>query len=99
MCLAVAARIEGSNVHQVARAPAAPDQDVRIAHPSGVTTVAAEVRRAQDQWFAESVVVYRTARRLMDGWVYVRASMVPALANDGFADGATAGAFRASISA
>ena len=99
MGLAVAARIEGSIVHQVARAPGAPDQDIRIAHPSGVTTVAAEVRREGDRWFAESVVVYRTARRLMDGWVYVRASMVPALANDGIADGATAGAFRASISA
>ncbi len=99
MCLAVAARIEGSIVHQVARAPGAPDTDIRIAHPSGVTTVSAEVRRAQDRWFAESVVVYRTARRLMDGWVYVRASMVPALANEGIEEGATAGAFRASISA
>jgi 2-methylaconitate cis-trans-isomerase PrpF len=90
MCLAVAARIEGGIVHQVARAPRAPDRDIRIAHPSGITTVSAEVRRAQDQWFAESVVVYRTARRLMDGWVYVRASMVPALADEGIKVGATA---------
>ena len=90
MCLAVAACIEGGIVHQVARAPGVPDQDIRIAHPSGVTTVSAEVRRAQDRWFTESVVVYRTARRLMDGWVYVRASMVPALADERIKVGATA---------
>ncbi len=74
MCLAVAARIEGSLVHRIARRPAAMDEPVRIAQPSGLTVVGASVRREGDSWHAEQATVYRTARRLMDGVVYVRAS-------------------------
>ena len=74
MCLAVAARIEGSLVHRTARRPATTDEPVRIAQPSGLTVVGASVRREGDSWHAEQATVYRTARRLMDGMVYVRAS-------------------------
>lgn len=74
MCLAVASRIEGSLVHRLARPPAAMDEPVRIAQPSGLTVVGASVRRQGDSWLAEQATVYRTARRLMDGAVYVRAS-------------------------
>jgi len=74
MCLAVASRIEGSLVHRIARHPAGMDEPVRIAHPSGLTVVGASVRRDGDSWHAEQATVYRTARRLMDGAVYVRAS-------------------------
>jgi len=74
MCLAVAARIEGSLVHRIARRPAAMDEPVRIAQPSGLTVVGASVGREGDSWHAEQATVYRTARRLMDGAVYVRAS-------------------------
>lgn len=81
MCLAVASRIEGSIVHEVARQPASPDADIRIAQPSGLTVVGAKVERRGEDWAAEKAVVYRTARRLFDGTVYVRASAVPALAS------------------
>jgi 2-methylaconitate isomerase len=74
MCLAVASRIEGSLVHRVARTPAVMDDPVRIAQPSGLTVVGALVVRKGDSWQAEQATVYRTARRLMDGAVYVRAS-------------------------
>jgi 2-methylaconitate cis-trans-isomerase PrpF len=81
MCLAVASRIEGTVVNRVARASASPGDAVRIAQPSGVTVVGAAVRRDGDGepagWFAESATVYRTARRLMEGWVFVRASALP----------------------
>ena len=87
MCLAVASRVEGTVVSRIARpASASPGGDpVRIAQPSGVTVVGAAVRHAGDgervherlQWFAESATVYRTARRLMEGWVFVRASALP----------------------
>jgi 2-methylaconitate cis-trans-isomerase PrpF len=81
MCLAVASRIEGTVVNRVARPSAAPEDLVRIAQPSGLTVVGAAVRRASDgeghEWFAESATVYRTARRLMEGWVLVRASELP----------------------
>jgi 2-methylaconitate isomerase len=74
MCLAVGARIEGSVVQRLARRPTAMDDPVSIAQPSGLTVVGASVRRAGDSWHAERATVYRTARRLMDGAVYVRAS-------------------------
>jgi 2-methylaconitate isomerase len=78
MCLAVASRIEGSVVNRAARSSAAPGDPVRIAQPSGLTVVDAAVERRRDrgpdEWFARSATVYRTARRLMDGWVFVRAS-------------------------
>ncbi len=76
MCLAVAARLEGSLVHQLARPPAALSDPVRIAQPSGVTVVNASVRRERDAWIADYASVYRTARRLMDGVVYVPASVL-----------------------
>jgi 2-methylaconitate cis-trans-isomerase PrpF len=72
MCLAVATRIEGSIPHRLARPPRAPEDDIRIAQPSGLTVVAATVRR-NGVWIADNAVVYRTARRLMDGMVYYRA--------------------------
>ena len=81
MCLAVASRIEGTVVNRMARPSASPTDPVRIAQPSGLTVVGAVVRRIHDgehrEWLVESATVYRTARRLMEGWVYVRASMVP----------------------
>jgi 2-methylaconitate cis-trans-isomerase PrpF len=74
MALAVACRIEGSVPHAVAvRGPRA--EEIRVAHPSGVVAVGAEVRRAGGAggWHAESAVVFRTARRLMQGQVAIPA--------------------------
>ncbi|HKU27145.1 MAG TPA: PrpF domain-containing protein [Candidatus Sulfotelmatobacter sp.] len=76
MCLAVASRIQGSLVNRIARQAAKVDEPVRIAQPSGLTVVGASVRREGDSWHAEQATVYRTARRLMDGSIYVRASAV-----------------------
>ena len=66
MCLAVAARIEGTVVHEVASPPAA--RDLRLGHPSGVLPIAAEVGPGP---VATRVTVYRTARRLMEGAVRI----------------------------
>jgi len=75
MCLAVATRIEGSIPHRLARPPKSAADDIRIAQPSGLTVVAATVRRngGPTTWIADNAVVYRTARRLMEGVVYYRA--------------------------
>jgi 2-methylaconitate cis-trans-isomerase PrpF len=66
MCLAVAAHVDGTVVQEVSR-DLSPGQDVRIGHPSGVLSLAARVRDG----VAEKVVVYRTARRLIEGHVRV----------------------------
>jgi 2-methylaconitate cis-trans-isomerase PrpF len=75
MCLAVATRVEGSIPHRLARPPKTAADDIRIAQPSGLTVVAATVRRngGPTLWIADNAVVYRTARRLMEGVVYYRA--------------------------
>jgi 2-methylaconitate cis-trans-isomerase PrpF len=80
LCLAVAARLEGSVVHELARKGGNPEAEIRIAMPSGVLTAAASVRRLEGQWLAEQGAFYRTQRRLFEGKVVVRASRVPGLA-------------------
>ncbi len=73
VCLAIAARIVGSVVHGATRAT---DGDLRIAMPSGVLTVAADVRKLEGQWHAEQGAVYRTQRRMFEGQVLLRPSRV-----------------------
>jgi len=76
MCLAVAAKLSGSVVNRVARRAESEDSAVRIGQPSGVTVVNAAVRKHGDNWFAAQATVDRTARRLMEGWVFVRTASV-----------------------
>ncbi len=68
LCLGVAARMEGTLVHEAGGASGG--GDIRIGHPSGIALVAAEVSGGGAEPCAERAVVYRTARRLMDGFVY-----------------------------
>jgi 2-methylaconitate cis-trans-isomerase PrpF len=68
MCLAVAARIEGSVVHECASSRVG---DVRLGHPSGVLPIDAVVGARDGAPHAERVTVYRTARRLMEGFIRV----------------------------
>jgi hypothetical protein len=69
MCLAVAARIPGTIVRECATA--ADSADIRLGHPSGVLPVDARVVMRDGEPWAERVTTYRTARRLMEGWVRV----------------------------
>lgn len=71
MCLAIAARLPGTLPHRIAGAT---EGDLRIAHPSGVLPVAASVSFAGGKFRADEAVVYRTARRLMEGRVLIPAS-------------------------
>lgn len=75
MALGVACRIEGSLPQQIAARPAR-EEEVRLANPSGLLSVGAEVRGAEDGWHADSAVVFRTARRLMQGAVAVPARLL-----------------------
>lgn len=68
MCLGVACRIEGTLPNRLAGGSLAGDE-VRIGTPSGVLSAGAEVRPTDAGWHAESAVVFRTARRLMQGAV------------------------------
>jgi 2-methylaconitate cis-trans-isomerase PrpF len=90
MCLAVAARIDGTVVHECVSAGAhgatasgiGPTHGtrrvsghspgpIRLGHPSGVLPIDATVTTKGGAPWAEKVTVYRTARRLMEGFVRV----------------------------
>lgn len=71
MCAAVASRIAGTVVHEACRIRGSADVPVRIGHPSGVLPVDADVRIENGQPRAGTATVFRTARRLMAGQVYV----------------------------
>ena len=78
LCTAVAARIDGSLVSDTVGSRK-PGHDLRLAHPSGVATVDARVEQRQGTWYAASATIQRSARRLMDGHVYVPAAGTPGL--------------------
>jgi hypothetical protein len=93
MCLAVAARIDGTVVSEsVAPSPLPPsplssppggervgvrgakagEGDLRLGHPSGTLPIAALVERdVSGATVARQVTVYRTARRLMEGFIRI----------------------------
>ncbi|MDT4999111.1 MAG: 2-methylaconitate isomerase [Mycobacterium sp.] len=52
-------------------APVGADGRVRFGHPSGTLTVGAEVRQEGNHWKVIKVLMSRSARRLMEGWVRV----------------------------
>jgi 2-methylaconitate cis-trans-isomerase PrpF len=69
MCLAVAARIEGTVVRECSTAR--DGADLRLGHPSGLLPLDASVSLRDGKPWARQVTVYRTARRLMEGFVRI----------------------------
>jgi 2-methylaconitate isomerase len=67
LCVAVAAAIPDTLVHTAARYPGR--GPIRLAMPSGVLTVSAEVRKDREGWYALWGSFNRTARRLFEGRV------------------------------
>ena len=80
LCMAVAARIVGTVVHEMSRATDNPDTELRIGMPAGVITAAAEVRLKDGAWVAERGSFMRTQRRLFEGSVLVRNSLAALIA-------------------
>jgi 2-methylaconitate cis-trans-isomerase PrpF len=68
VCIAVAAKIEGTTVYGVTSHPC--ESSIRLATPSGVLAVSAEVLKEDGRWRAEHASLFRTARRLFEGFVY-----------------------------
>ena len=73
IALAVAAMLPGSLAWDALGAPLATGAEVRIGHAAGVMAVGAMVVSDHGQWRAEKVTTQRSARRLMEGWVYIPA--------------------------
>lgn len=74
MCMAAASQLTGSIVNQATRAQARDAGDVRIAMPSGILRVAAQVQQENGAWKVVRGGFYRTQRRLFEGNLLVRGS-------------------------
>ncbi|MBD5458613.1 MAG: 3-methylitaconate isomerase [Lachnospiraceae bacterium] len=70
VCTGAAARIPGSIVHQIVRDTGR--TLLRIGHPSGVVEVDSAAREAGGTVQMTKIETYRTARRIMDGLVYIK---------------------------
>jgi 2-methylaconitate cis-trans-isomerase PrpF len=69
VAIAAAAAIPGTLVNRVA--PVGLDGRVRFGHPSGLLAVGAEATEVDGQWAVSKVIMSRSARRLMEGFVRV----------------------------
>lgn len=70
--ISVAAQLEGSIIEKTLGMPGNASGCVRIGHPSGVMTMYPDIVRQDGELKLLGVAVQRTARRIMDGTVYVR---------------------------
>ena len=71
VAVAGAAMIPGTTAHQLVAPDVVKGRLVRIGHPSGVIDVGPVIDRKGTKPFYKSVFVFRTARRLMEGYVFV----------------------------
>jgi 2-methylaconitate cis-trans-isomerase PrpF len=69
--VAGAARLEGTVVHEMIPPARRQFAAVRLGHPSGTIQVQAEIKYEGNQPQYICATVYRTARRIMDGYVYI----------------------------
>lgn len=76
VCTGAAARIPGTVVWDLVGAQARLDGALRIGHPGGVVPVETEAVITNGQTQIKRLGVYRTARRIMDGLVYIKNSVL-----------------------
>ncbi len=70
--ISVASFIEGSLIEKVLGMPENANGYVRIGHPSGIMTMYPNMEKTSEGINLSGVAVQRTARRIMDGYVYVK---------------------------
>jgi len=72
----IAARIPGTIVHQAASSNSHERVDVRIGHPAGIIHTKVDVGKRGNKYEIKTVTVGRTARRIMEGCVFLRRSIL-----------------------
>jgi len=71
ICTAGAAKMEGTVVHEMLTEGAHATEEVRLGHPGGIISVGTTIEKSGDTYYYQEALVGRTARRLVDGYVYV----------------------------
>jgi 2-methylaconitate cis-trans-isomerase PrpF len=72
ICTGIASHIPGTVVHKVLRKKAIARKKVCIGHPGGVMEVESEIEKIESSFLVKRAAIGRTARRIMDGYVYIR---------------------------
>jgi 2-methylaconitate cis-trans-isomerase PrpF len=75
-CTGVAAKMEGTVVNEFMTKTSLEKKSVIIGHPGGTMEVEAEVEKAGNGFEINSARLSRTARKIMDGYVYIRTSLL-----------------------
>ena len=75
LCTGAAARIPGSIVDEVLRESARMRATINIGQPSGTFPVEAEAETVDGQVKISALHMFCTARRIMEGYVYLRKSV------------------------
>ncbi len=71
ICTTVAARIPGTLVYDVVSEVARASGMLRLGHLSGVMDLSANIHKEGENWYVEKASATRTARRLMEGSIYI----------------------------
>lgn len=72
VCTAVAAMIEGTVAHEVVSAAAKKAEVIRIGHPSGIMEDEIKVEKVGADYQIVRAAFGRTARRIMEGYIYLK---------------------------
>lgn len=75
VCTGAAARIPGSVVWDAMKEEAKNRQTIYIGHPAGIIPVESEAELVEGKIVLKKAAIYRTARRIMEGYAYVRKSV------------------------
>ena len=75
ICTGVAGKIEGTIPYEMAREGARNRRTFRIGHPSGIMPVETDIEKDGISYNIKRAAIGRTARKIMDGFVYVRKSI------------------------
>src|SRR5260370_22381467 len=71
ICTTVAAQIPGTLLHEAVSHRARASGGLRLGHPSGVMDLSASIHKEGERWYVEKASAARTARRLMEGDIYI----------------------------
>jgi len=71
----VAAKLPGTIVNEIVSNASDKRREIRIGHPAGIITCESQVEVGNGEFKVTRDVIFRTARRIMDGYVYVPKSL------------------------
>jgi 2-methylaconitate cis-trans-isomerase PrpF len=71
VCTGVAARIPGTIVNRALSERGKRSPEIRIGHPAGVINIEVNVEERDSEFIIKRAAIGRTARRIMEGYVYV----------------------------